>query len=174
MFLFIAKQLLDFDTYAEDVIFSCSINYGSVARLKWMTEFLAMECVHECIWMYQVGLYLRHHKHVNMWQKPFICEDELFDDSSAHIEDRHIIGKTCVFSLKLIVFLPEASIGLRVLSLPASFRPSVRPSVTKFVRAITHHPSKLGSPNLDHRCKRPWLRSLLFLGVVDDDFQGQI
>ena len=40
----------------------------------------------------------------------------------------------------------------------------VRPSVTKFVRTITHHPFKLGSPNLDHRCKRPWLRSLLFWG----------
>ena len=35
------------------------------------------------------------------------------------------------------------------------------------VRAITHHPFKLGSPNLDNRCKRPWLRSLLFLGVID-------
>ena len=32
------------------------------------------------------------------------------------------------------------------------------------VRAITHHPFKVGSPNLDHRCKRPWLRSLLFWG----------
>ena len=31
---------------------------------------------------------------------------------------------------------------------------SVSPSVTKFVRAITHHPFKLGSPNLDQRCKR--------------------
>ena len=46
--------------------------------------------------------------------------------------------------------------------------------VTKFVRAITHHPFKLGSPNLDHRCKRPWLRSLLFWGVIDLDLQGQI
>ena len=55
-----------------------------------------------------------------------------------------------------------------------SVSPSVRPSVTKFVRAITHHPFKLGSPNLDHRCKRPWLRSLLFLGVIDLDLQGQI
>ena len=31
------------------------------------------------------------------------------------------------------------------------------------VRAITRDPLKLGSSNLDHRCKRPWLRSLLFL-----------
>ena len=65
-------------------------------------------------------------------------------------------------------FLHEASFGLRVLSLPASV-PSVRPSVclsvTKFVRTITHYTFKLGSPNLDHRCKRQWLRSLLFWGV---------
>ena len=44
----------------------------------------------------------------------------------------------------------------------------------EFVRAITHHLFKLGSPNLDQRCKRPWLRSLLFLGVIDLDLQGQI
>ena len=71
-------------------------------------------------------------------------------------------------------FLPEASFGLRVLSLPASVRPSVSPSVTKFVRAITHQPFKLGSPNLDQRCKRPWLRSLLFCGMIDHNLQGQI
>ena len=71
-------------------------------------------------------------------------------------------------------FLPEASFGLRVLSLPASVRPSVSPSVTKFVRAITHYPFKLGSPNLDQRCKRPWLRSLLFCGTIDRKLQGQM
>ena len=32
------------------------------------------------------------------------------------------------------------------------------------VRPITLDPFKLGSPNLDQRCKRPWLRSLLFWG----------
>ena len=31
-------------------------------------------------------------------------------------------------------------------------------------RRITRDPFKLGSPNLDQRCKRPWLRSLLFWG----------
>ena len=41
-------------------------------------------------------------------------------------------------------------------------------------RAITHHPFQLGSPNLDQRCKRPWLRSLLFCGMIDRDLQGQI
>ena len=76
-------------------------------------------------------------------------------------------------------FLPKASFGLRVLSLPESVCLCVRPSVCVFgkhllVRAITHHPFKLGSPNLDHRCKRPWLRSLLFWGVIELDLQGQI
>ena len=75
--------------------------------------------------------------------------------------------------------LLEASFGLRVLSLPASVCLCVRPSVCVcgkhlLVRAITHHPFKLGSPNLDNRCKRPWLRSLLFWGVIDPDLQGQI
>ena len=43
------------------------------------------------------------------------------------------------------------------------------------VRAITRDQFKLGSPNLKHWCKRPWLRSLLFLGgVIDLYLQGQI
>ena len=51
----------------------------------------------------------------------------------------------------------------------------VRPCVNhELVRAITRDPFQLGSPNLDHRCKRPWLRSLLFWGVIDLDLQGQI
>ena len=42
------------------------------------------------------------------------------------------------------------------------------------VHAITRDPFKLGSPNLDQRCKTIWLRSLLFYGVIDLDLQGQI
>ena len=34
----------------------------------------------------------------------------------------------------------------------------------ELVRTITHQPFKLGSPNLDQRCKMSWLRSLLFWG----------
>ena len=52
---------------------------------------------------------------------------------------------------------------------------SVRPCVNhELVRTITHDPFQLGSPNLALRCKRPWLRSLLFWGVIDLDLQGQI
>ena len=51
----------------------------------------------------------------------------------------------------------------------------VRVSVShEFIRAITHQPFKLGSPNLDQRCKRPSLRALLFCGMIDRDLQGQI
>ena len=52
-------------------------------------------------------------------------------------------------------------------------RLSIRPSPSFFC-TITHHLFKLESPNLNHRCKRPQLRSLLFLGVIDLDLQGQI
>ena len=90
--------------------------------------------------------------------------------STRNMEWLNIPWETC----PQLEFLPEASFGLRVLSLPASVRPSVSPSVTKFVRAITHQPFKLGSPNLDQRRKRPWLRSLLFCGMIDHDLQGQI
>ena len=71
--------------------------------------------------------------------------------------------------------LPEASFGLRVLSSPASVCVSVCVCVNHLlVRAITWDLFKLGSPNLDQRCKRPWLRSLLFWGAIDLDLQGQI
>ena len=73
------------------------------------------------------------------------------------------------------VLLPEASFGLRVLSLPAFVCVCVRVSVNhEFVCAITHQPFKLGSPNLDQKCKRPWLRALSFCGMIDHDLQDQI
>ena len=42
------------------------------------------------------------------------------------------------------------------------------------IPAITQDPFKLGLPNVDQRCKTPWLRSLLFCGVIDLDLQSQI
>ena len=42
------------------------------------------------------------------------------------------------------------------------------------VRAITRDLFKLGSPNLVQGRKRPWLRSLLFCGLIDLDLEGQI
>ena len=44
----------------------------------------------------------------------------------------------------------------------------------ELVRTITHRPFKLGSPNLDQRCKTPGFRTLLFSGMIDLDLQGQI
>ena len=49
----------------------------------------------------------------------------------------------------------------------------------ELVRTITHQPFKLGSPNLNQRCKAPWLRSLLFMGQltltfkIKSKFEGQ-
>ena len=77
--------------------------------------------------------------------------------------------------LLLNLFLPEASFGLRVLSLPASVCVCVRLCVNHLlVCAITRDLFKLGSPNLDQRCKRPWLRSVWFWGAIDLDLQDQI
>ena len=62
----------------------------------------------------------------------------------------------------LLPFLPEASLAIGYCRCE---RLSVRPCVNHLlVRAITQDPFKLGSPNLNHRCKRPWLRFLLFGG----------
>ena len=44
----------------------------------------------------------------------------------------------------------------------------------ELVRTITHCPFKLGSPNLDLKCKIAWLRSLLFWVAIGRDLQGQI
>ena len=70
-------------------------------------------------------------------------------------------------------FLPEASFGHWVLSLPAyvcgcvCVRVCVSLCVNHLlVCAISRDPFKLWSPNLDQRCKRFWLRSLLFLTLT--------
>ena len=60
--------------------------------------------------------------------------------------------------------LPEASYGLQVLYVCVR-QSSVFPDDNLL---------KLQSPNLDQKCKTPWLRSLLFLGFIDLDLQGQI
>ena len=86
------------------------------------------------------------------------------DDLFFHVDEFHPF-----------IFLPEASFGLRVSSLPTSVCVYVCLSVNHLlVRTITQDPFKLGSPNLDQRCKGPWLRSLLFCGLIDLDLQGQI
>ena len=67
------------------------------------------------------------------------------------------------------LLLPEASFGLRVLSLPVSLGVCVCVCVYQSLACL--HLFKLGSPNLIQRSQTPWLRSLLFWGAID---QGQI
>ena len=64
----------------------------------------------------------------------------------------------------IITFLPEASFGLRVLSFPASECVSVCLSVFQSLACPRDNLFKLGSPNLDHRVKRPWSRTLFVFG----------
>ena len=74
-------------------------------------------------------------------------------------------------NVQLWCFLPEANFGLWVLSSPASVCLSVCLCVCinhLLVRTITHQPFKLESPNLDQRCKTPWLRCLLFIILGGD------
>ena len=53
-------------------------------------------------------------------------------------------------------------------------RPSVSVCINhEHVRTITYHPFKLGSPNLDQRCKKPWFRFPLLWGLIDLDHHGQ-
>ena len=66
------------------------------------------------------------------------------------------------------LFLPEACMAIAYCR---CLRLSVCPCVNHLlVRAMTRDPFKLRSPNLNHRCKRPWLRSLLFLGGGGGDW----
>ena len=80
-----------------------------------------------------------------------------------------VVNNQCVFFYvsfcnSLVNFLPFYTFGLPVLSLPARVFVCVRVSVNhELISAITNQLFKLGSPNLDQRCERPWLRSLLFL-----------
>ena len=66
----------------------------------------------------------------------------------------------CIFTSNLFVtFLPEASFGLRVLSLAASVCVCVCLCVNHLsVHLITHDSFKRGSPNLGQRCRRPWFK----------------
>ena len=75
-----------------------------------------------------------------------------------HMQRRHEQNSSFRINVHVLENIRDDFINIVV----ACLCPSVSPSVTKFVRAITHHPFKLGSLNLNHRCKRPWLRSLLF------------
>ena len=67
-----------------------------------------------------------------------------------------------IFLTELTSFYPRPVLAFgycRCLCLSVCVRPCVN---HKLIRTITHHPFQLGSPNLDQRCKRPSLRSLLF------------
>ena len=72
--------------------------------------------------------------------------------SKSKQHDNVLMQNWNVILLNLISFLPEASMAIGYCR---CLRLSVRPCVNHLlVRAITRDPFKLGSPNLNHRCKR--------------------
>ena len=89
---------------------------------------------------------------------------------------------TVMFFLLIFFYLRPVS-GIVVACICLCVFVSSRPCINhSLVRVITRDLFKLGSPNLDQRCKRPWLRSLFFLfvffflggGAIYLDLQGQI
>ena len=145
-----------------------------------LTKFMLPNCLTRPQWVkhgWNIKKYLR-------WtcESPWFKYKGLFTMSLGTMNNAHFLWTITSFALNLLFnhwFLPEASFGLRVLSLLASVCVCVCLSVCLcvnhlLVRAITRDPLKLGLPNFDQRCKRPWLRSLLFCGAIDLDLQGQI
>ena len=82
--------------------------------------------------------------------------------------------------LTSLFFIPSPILALGCYRcLPLHLCPRVCPCVfpcvnLEIVRALTHHPSKLGSPNLDQWCKAAFLRFFLVWRLIDLDLQGQI
>ena len=71
------------------------------------------------------------------------------------------------FIITIILSLPMRPVfGLQVWSSRVCVRVCVDPELV--------HPFKPGSPNLDRRCKRLWLRSLLYRRTIGLDLQDQI
>ena len=50
----------------------------------------------------------------------------------------------------------------------------VHPCVNDLIHVITHRLFKLGSLNLDQRCKPPWLRFILFCRAIDIDLKVKL
>ena len=110
---------------------------------------------------------------------PAVCWSVIMGDLSASCKgEKWTLPKafrTGPGSCAVHSMLPEASFGLRVLTSPASVCVSVWMCINHLlVHTITHQPFTLESPNLNERRKTPWLRCLLFLGVINFDIQGQI
>ena len=142
-------------------------------------EYFSINLCHQCVYIdckclnfrvvSDVSLSIPIDYVVSVRDKDFtmVSEDLLCHSDDLALKTGHLFY--------VIWFLPEASFGLQVLSLAASVCLCVCVCGNHLlVRAITCHPFKLEPPNLDQKNKTPWLRSLLFWGVIDFELQGQI
>ena len=95
----------------------------------------------------------------DMWYI-YICQ--VFNYTVWHIFNWDIDILSSQYYIYISSFLPEASFGLRVLSLPACVRVSVN---HELVCAITRHKFKLESPNLDQKMQNILLKVPIVLGT---------
>ena len=123
-----------------------------------------------CIHLNEIDI----HKVSLNYTKTYVSSEEMLDNYQRLGKQKHMMHHATCFefdctwgtSAKHIKLYPWVfCFGLRILPLPVSVCLCVCVCGNhELVRAITHHPFKLGSPYLGHRCKIHWLRSLLFWG----------
>ena len=98
------------------------------------------------------------HTHIYIYIHNF-C---IFDSPCLNELTHHSRSGVYFNKIPLLTFLPEASFGLRVLSLPACVRVSVN---HELVCAITRHKFELGSPNLDQKMQNILLKVPIVSGT---------
>ena len=152
------------DTILLFLLVCTARSLASKVRIHYTGKMLCMELTDAKRRYYVTPLFDRCHTPNDLW---------------VYTRERYV--DSLKWRLRRINSLPDASFGLRVLSSLTSVTPCLRVYVyvyacvnPELVRAIAYHPFKLGSPNLDHMRKIPWLRSLLFCRAIDLDLQGEI
>ena len=147
--------LMNMDKYFMWIHYERLLNHNKAKHNKTVCIFLGIYCT----------LRMHPYRHYTLWQ----------GRKYAWLSFKQWAVLCFVIWSTISPFLPEASFGLRVLSLAASVCLCVRVCGNHLlVCAITCHAFKLKSPNLDNKSKTPLLRSLLFWRVIDLELQGQI
>ena len=103
--------------------------------------------------------------------RPSVCCQVCPRDNSTPVQARLTkFGQKMQNTLAMvpIVFWGQSSLTLKV---KFNLKVKIYP-ILSLSTQLTHHPFKLGSPNLEQRCKIHWLRSLLFWDAID--LQDQI
>ena len=112
-----------------------------------------IKCIKQCSYIYMCHIWTMLPSQTLMQRQ----KDELDVEMTFHVKMNHT--------------LPQVSFGLRVMSLSVSVCVHLS---TFLIHVITHHMFQLESSNLTHKMENKWLRSLVFLELIDLDIPGQI